>query len=105
MIFESIKPESDPKEINPLSLYVLLILSIATSIDALAIGLTFAFLKYAILIPITMIGIIAFILSLFGVYAGNKSGWIFKNKFKIIGGLILIGIGTRILIEHLVYLS
>lgn len=105
MIYESIKIESDPKEINPLSLYVLLILSIATSIDALAIGITFAFLKYTILIPITIIGVITFLLSLFGVYVGNKSGRIFKNKFKIIGGLILIGIGIRILIEHLVFLS
>ena len=101
MICESFRTESSQKEVNPLNVYVLLILSVATSIDAFAVGITFAFLKFAIITPIIVIGVVTFLLSLLGIYAGNKIGQIFKNKIKIIGGLLLIGIGTKIIIEHL----
>lgn len=90
------------KIINPLNLYVLLMLSVATSIDALAVGLSFAFLRISIAIPIMVIGIITFLLSFLGVYAGKRFGQFFERKIEIVGGVILIGIGVRILVEHLV---
>ncbi|MFB0563291.1 MAG: manganese efflux pump, partial [Candidatus Lokiarchaeia archaeon] len=91
------------EEFNPLSLYVLLMFSIATSIDAFAVGVSFAFLAVFILNPIIAIGVITFLISFAGVFAGNKFGQIFKNKVKILGGVILIGIGVRILIEDLFF--
>jgi putative Mn2+ efflux pump MntP len=101
MIYESTKVRSEKKGLNPLSLGVLLLLSVATSIDALAAGVSFAFLKVSIVLPIILIGIVTFTLSFFGVFVGNKSGHIFENKAELAGGLVLIGIGTKILIEHM----
>lgn len=101
MIYESIKTDSVEKEINPLNLYVLLILSVATSIDALAVGVSFAFLDISIITPIIVIGLVAFLLSCFGVLVGDRFGHIFEKKIEIAGGVILIGIGIKILIEHL----
>jgi len=102
MIYESIKIKSSEKEINPLNVYVLLMLSIATSIDALAIGVSFAFLKISIATPIIVIGAVTFLLSFLGVFVGNRFGHFFESKIEIVGGFILIGIGIKILIEHLV---
>jgi len=79
----------------------MLILSIATSIDALAIGITFAFFEINILLTVIIIGIITFLLSFIGVKIGNKFGIKFQNKAEILGGIILILIGTKILLEHL----
>jgi len=101
MIYESFKTESNRKTINPLNFTVLLILSIATSIDALGVGMSFAFLKVSIITPIAVIGFVTFLLSLVGVFIGDRFGHFFKNKAEIIGGLILIGIGLKILFEHL----
>ena len=101
MIYESAKLESDKKESNPLNIYVLSMLSIATSIDALAIGVSFAFLKISLVISIIIIGTITFLLSFIGVFIGNRTGHFFENKIQFAGGLILIGMGTKILIEHL----
>ncbi len=102
MIYESIKIESSEREINPLNVYVLLVLSVATSIDALVVGVSFAFLMISIATPIIVIGIVTFLLSFVGVFVGNRSGHFFEGKIEIIGGLILISIGIKILIEHLV---
>jgi len=101
MIHDSTKKEIDKKE-KRLNIDTLLTLSIATSIDALMVGLSFAFLQTYIATPIIIIGIVTFTLSLAGFFFGNTAGYLFGNKIKIIGGLILIGIGIRILIEHLV---
>ena len=101
MIYESFKLESDKKQIDPLRLNVLLTLSIATSIDALAVGVTFAFLKVAIVWPVAVIGLITFGTSFVGVFIGDKFGHIFESKIEFIGGLILIAIGLKILLEHL----
>jgi putative Mn2+ efflux pump MntP len=101
MIYESIKMESSQKVINPLNIYVLLMLSVATSIDALAVGVSFAFLKVSIITPVIVIGIVTFVLSLLGVFVGDKFGRFFEKKIEIVGGLILIGIGIKILVEHL----
>jgi putative Mn2+ efflux pump MntP len=62
---------------------------------------SFAFLKIAIVTPIFVIGVVAFLLSFFGFFVGNKIGHFFENKIEIAGGLILIGIGIKILIEHI----
>jgi len=102
MIYESfkLKPEKSPR--NPLNVYVLLLLSVATSIDALVIGVSFAFLRIFIVTPIIVIGTVTFLLSAFGVFIGNKFGHFFENKIEIIGGIFLIGIGLKILLEHLI---
>ena len=105
MIYESTRRGSDKKsstKTTDMNIYVLLILSIATSIDAFAVGVSFAFLEIVIVIPVIIIGLITFILSFIGVYIGNKLGHFFENKIGVIGGLILIGIGIKVLVEHLI---
>lgn len=79
----------------------LLVLAVATSIDALAVGITFAFLQVNILNAIFVIGITTFVLSVAGVYIGCKFGAKYKNKAEIAGGIILILIGLKILLEHI----
>ncbi len=79
----------------------MIMLSIATSIDALAVGVTFAFLQVEILPAVSFIGVITFILSAVGVKIGNIFGTKFKSKAEFVGGLILIAMGLKILIEHL----
>ncbi|OGL40109.1 MAG: hypothetical protein A3C43_00635 [Candidatus Schekmanbacteria bacterium RIFCSPHIGHO2_02_FULL_38_11] len=101
MIFESTKMKEDKGTNNPLNLYTLLILSVATSIDALAVGLSLAFLKVYIVTPAAIIGAVTFLLSFIGVFVGNRVGHFFENKIEILGGLILIAIGVKILAEHL----
>jgi putative Mn2+ efflux pump MntP len=78
-----------------------LTLAVATSIDALMVGLSFAFLEESIQVPILAIGLITFLLSLIGFYFGCGLERVFGNKIKIVGGLILIAIGLRILLEHI----
>jgi len=102
MIYESIKMEPSKKEINPLNIYFLSILSVATSIDALAVGLSFAFLRVFIAILIIVTGAVTFLLSFFGVFAGNRFGNFFGKRIEMVSGLVLIGIGIKILVEHLV---
>jgi len=101
MIYESFKTTPNEKEQKTLTLSILLMLSIATSIDALAVGLSFAFLKIAIATPIVIIGAVTFLLSFLGVTFGKKLGRFFENKIEIVGGLVLIAIGTKILFEHM----
>lgn len=92
----------DKEETNsPFSLMTLLVLSIATSIDALAIGVSFAFLKVDILQASLIIGTVTFILSFICVCLGKKVGSIFQNYAERLGGCILIFLGCKILIEHL----
>lgn len=102
MIYESTRLEKTERETNPLNIYVLLMLSVATSIDALAVGVSFAFLQIAIVTPVIVIGTITFALSFLGVFAGGKAGHLFENKIEIAGGLILIAIGVKILLDHLI---
>lgn len=77
------------------------VLSVATSIDALAVGITFAFLRADIVPAIIIIGTVTFLLSALGVKIGNKFGLKFKAKAEIIGGCVLILIGIKILLEHI----
>ena len=79
----------------------MILLAIATSIDALAVGITFAFLRVDIMAAVVFIGCITFICSAFGVKIGNVFGVKYKSKAELAGGVILILIGTKILLEHL----
>lgn len=101
MIYESLQCEIIEKRFNPLDTYILLTLAVITSMDALAVGMSFAFLKSSIGSAITIIGLITFFLSFIGVFIGHKFGNLFKNKIEITGGAILIVIGSKILLEHL----
>ncbi len=99
MIYDSTRKDKENAE-QTLRIHTLLTLAIATSIDALMVGLSFAFLQTSLIEPILLIGIITFSLSILGFYFGCGIGRVFGNKIKVIGGLILIGIGIRILLEH-----
>lgn len=100
MIKES-RSEEENKSDDKVDFKTMLPLAIATSIDALTIGITFAFLKVNILITIISIGLITFILSVIGVLLGKKIGTKFDRVAELIGGLILILLGLKILLEHL----
>jgi len=101
MIYESLQSEECEKKFNPLDTGTLITLSVATSIDALAVGIGFAVLKDSIALAVTAIGFITFFLAFAGVFIGHKCGNLFANKIEILGGAILIFIGTRILFLHL----
>lgn len=107
MIRESLKQEDCREEFNPTSMMVILTLSVATSIDALAVGVSFAFLGTStftqILFPILIIGVVSFVMSLAGFSAGSTSAFACKLRAELWGGLILIVIGSKILIEHLFF--
>lgn len=83
------------------SLKELFMLAIATSIDALAVGITFAFLQVRILPAVSLIGATTFVLSFLGVWAGNRFGLKYQKKAQIAGGAVLILMGLKILLEHL----
>lgn len=101
MIYEAYSNIEDDDKFNPLETYTLFALAIATSIDALAAGLGLSLLKTSILLPCTVIGLITFFLSFVGVFIGHKFGSIFNKKIELLGGLVLIFIGSKILIEDL----
>jgi len=104
MLYEAVSKKDGDYEIkNPLSFNTLLILAIATSIDALAVGVTFATVNVPVLFASTIIGIVTYAISLCGVFLGSKCGNLLGNKAEILGGIVLIGIGTKILIEHLFF--
>lgn len=100
MIKEAISSKDEEKN-DDISFKNMIILSVATSIDALAIGITLAFLNCNILKSAICIGIITLILSTLGVKIGNKFGSKYENKAEVMGGIILIILGIKILIEHL----
>lgn len=111
MIRESLEKDDDivdlaetavgEEEVNQLAFKDMVILAIATSIDALAVGVTFAFLQVDIIPAVSFIGIITFVLSAVGVKIGNVFGTKYKSKAEFAGGAILILIGFKILFEHL----
>lgn len=100
MIKESFDNDIE-KQNDKVDLKTMLILSLATSIDALAVGITFAFLKTNIVLSISIIGIVTFLLCMLGVKIGNKFGDKLGNKAEIAGGITLILIAFKILFEHL----
>lgn len=85
----------------PHSFYTLLMLSLATSIDALVVGMSLSLLDIGIIMPALVIGAVTFLLSLLGVYLGKSVGHLFENKIEIFGGLVLVAIGAKILIAGL----
>ncbi len=109
MIFESFKEEECCKLFNPAKLKVVFTMAIATSIDALAIGISFAFLGVQdytqILSPISIIGLVSFVMSLIGLIFGIQCGCGIARKVKaeLWGGIILVIIGLKILVEHLFF--
>lgn len=101
MIYEAFKIEAVEKETDPLEASVLFVLAVATSLDALAAGFTFALLNGRILVPIVVIGLITFAVSVAGVLIGGRGAHFFEKKVEILGGLVLIGIGLKTLLSHL----
>ncbi len=99
MIYEGIKAK-DKNKTKDIKFITLIGQSVATSIDALAIGLSFAILNSPIIIPVIIIGLTTFGFSVFGLFIGKKLGRKFGRRLEIIGGLILTAIGIKILLEH-----
>lgn len=103
MIYESFKIKPVQENPDPSNIFVLLALSVATSIDALAIGITLSIIAVSIISAATIIGLVTFALSYLGVYVGKRFGHFFESKMEVLGGVILTGIGIKILIEHLFF--
>ncbi len=104
MIRESLSGEEENAN-DAVDFKTMLLLAIATSIDALAVGVTYAFLQVQIAPAVSFIGIITFSLSIIGVKIGNVFGLKYKTKAEIAGGIILLLMGTKILLEHLGFLD
>lgn len=108
MVLEGIGEEKENKDTvieemdPPLDLRELLVLAVATSIDALAVGISLSFLQVNIVEAVSIIGIVTFIISAAGVFVGNIFGSKYKTRAEIAGGCILILLGVKILIEHLI---
>ncbi len=102
---EDIGQETDLDSTVAFSVTCMLPLAIATSIDALAVGVTLAFLEVQVLPAISFIGIVTFLLSVLGIRIGNIFGIRYKAKAEMAGGLILICMGFKILLEHLGFLG
>lgn len=102
MIWESRALNMEVDSNNCLHFPTLLLLSLATSIDALAVGVSFAMLEIRIVLPVVIIGGITFVNCLIGTQLGKRFGHLFENKLEIIGGIVLVLIGLKILFEHLV---
>ena len=103
MIYESFKITEAEKNNSPSNILVLLALSVATSIDALAIGITLSLVAASIITAVIVIGLVTFVMSYIGVMIGKRFGHIFENKIEAIGGLVLIILGVKILLEHMVF--
>jgi len=103
MIYESFKITKAEENFNPENILVLLALAVATSIDALVVGITLSFLRIPIAIAVIIIGLVTFVLSYLGVYIGKRFGHFFESKIEAIGGLAIIALGLKILIQHLFF--
>lgn len=101
MIWESFRSEDDPDDKADVTRgWLLFTLSVATSIDALAVGLTLAFIEVNILAASLTIGIVAFLISILGFLLSRKATSLIGKRAEVVGGLILIGIGIKIVLEH-----
>lgn len=104
MMIDAVKEwncEDKAEDNDRLDIKELFMLAVATSIDALAVGITFAFLQVSIGAAVSIIGVTTFVLSIIGVVIGNKFGSRYKSKAELAGGIILVLIGLKILLEHL----
>lgn len=105
-LVDAIRDKDDDKNKEyKLDFKELTVLAIATSIDALAVGVTFAFLQVSLALSVSLIGVITFVLCLIGVMIGNKFGSKWKKPASIAGGVVLILMGVKILLEHLGVIS
>lgn len=102
MIRSGLNPDFDSYVSDPSKGRLLVFLSVATSIDAMAVGLSMAMLQAPWLVPAIIIGLVTWGLSSFGLLAGDRLGQKFGKRMEILGGLILLGIGVRILVTHLI---
>ena len=100
MIYESFKIKDAEKKFDPTSLITLLALAVATSIDALAVGITLSLIAKSIILAVIIIGVVTFVLSYIGVAIGKRFGHFFESKIEVFGGAILIAIAVKILLEH-----
>lgn len=105
MIREALGKDEDDKENDDFSFKAMLPLAVATSIDALAVGISFAFLGVDIVTAALLIGATTFVLSGVGIFVGNIFGSKYKSKAELAGGIVLILIGAKILLEHLGIIS
>lgn len=101
MIYESFKTDPEDRSFNPLDIRVMIGMAIATSIDALIVGFSFALLNYKIVISVGIIGIVTYIVAMLGMLFGKKIGARMGRRMEILGGIMLFLIGLKILIEHL----
>ncbi len=101
MIYDALKHKENNIRRTSLNFLALLGLAVATSIDAFAVGMSLSFLQVAIILPAIIIGTVTFTLSLCGVFAGNRLGHFFERKIELLGGVLLVLIGIRIVLEHL----
>ena len=101
MVYESFKNDVVKSTFNPLRLTILIGMALATSIDALVVGVSFAFINMNIYWSILVIAVVTFLVSMTGILFGKKVGGRLGKRMEVIGGLILIGIGLKILISHL----
>jgi len=101
MLWEARRGEADVPPGDPTRGWMLLVLSVATSIDALAVGLSMAFLHVSIWLPSAVIGLVAFAFTVAGLLLGSRVGHTLGRWPEVVGGLVLLGIGAKILAEHL----
>lgn len=105
MVYEALKIKEEEEcggpKTCPFDTGTLTVLALATSIDALAVGLTFSLLQVSIITPVLVIGLVTFLMSVAGVKIGSKGGHFFEHKMEAAGGFILIAIGLKILLGHL----
>jgi putative Mn2+ efflux pump MntP len=103
MIYDSMAFDTDNNRPNPLRFSVATGIGLATSIDALVVGFSFGLLEVQIITAVVIIGGITFLAAMLGMLFGKKIGMRFGKKMEILGGLVLIGLGTKILLEHLFF--
>jgi manganese efflux pump family protein len=103
MIYESLKPEAGPESNrpDPTRGVSLLVLSVATSLDSLAVGLSLGALRVAIFFPAVVIGVVAFAMTVLGMKIGPALGRLIGRRAELLGGVVLILIGIKILVDHL----
>jgi putative Mn2+ efflux pump MntP len=102
MIYESFKIKSAEQSFDPTNLLVLLVLSVATSIDSLVVGFSLSVISSSVINAAIIIGLITFLLSYIGIFIGSRLGHFFESRIEAIGGLVLIAIGLKILLQHLI---
>lgn len=101
MVWGALHPDKEESSCEILKWKEVVLLAVATSIDALAVGITFAFLQVSILPAVSMIALVTFGLSFMGVFIGNRCGSSLGKRAELVGGIVLVLIGLKILLEHL----